>query len=154
AVAANRTTQDLVTTSHGPPSTKQLETDLKVDIKRLSTAPIDEIEDVLKKMIGETGVLTEAIDRRTFVIGRIILTVAKRKLFRPHYKNITEYIHKHIMGDLMCSHGTAFDSYRINKRFPSWSIEEYERYGVSNMLAAADRFDESYPQGKKLLNES
>lgn len=95
--------------------------------------------------------LSEASEQLKPIIGRILLTVQTRKLFKPDYKNFTAFVMDKVCGEMGLGRSNAFDSLRIARAFPTMSVEDYKKYGASRLLLAAQITSEDDPGHKEVL---
>lgn len=126
-------------------------TDISVEIPENAT--LHEVENTLQLAITGYRRLSEASERLKPIIGRILLTVQERNLFKPDYKNFTQFIMDRVVVGMGLGRSHAFDSLRIARAFPTMSTEEYSRYGASRLLLAAKLTDESKEGYKDILKD-
>lgn len=117
-------------------------------------ATLAEVEKPLTTLINGYKRIADAEERIKPVIGRMLVVARDRNLFRPEYKNITDYIVRRIEGDLGMSRNSAFEAIRIATAFPSLSVADYQRYGATRLLAATKITDEKDPQYQAILDDS
>lgn len=127
-------------------------TDIKLEIPEDAT--LSQVEVTLQLAITGYKRLSEASERLKPIIGRILLTVHERNLFKPAYKNFTAFLMEKVVGEMGLGRSNAFDSLKIARAFPSMTNEEYQRYGASRLLLAAKITDESKADYKDVLKES
>lgn len=125
---------------------------ISVSIPDAATLP--DVEHTLSMVIGGYLRLTDAAERLKPIIGRVLLTISARRLYRPDYKNLTDYIQRKVVDEFKLSRTNAFESLRIARAFPSLTSEDYQRYGASRLLLAASVTDDKAPNFKTLLDES
>lgn len=126
--------------------------DIRVDIP--VEASLEQVQETLALAVTGYRRLSEASEKLKPIIGRILLTVEERRLFAPRYKNFTAFVRDFVMGELGFSRSSAFDSLKIARAFPSFTTEEYQRYGASRLLAAARVTNEQAPEYRTVLDES
>lgn len=95
--------------------------------------------------------LSEASEQLKPIIGRILLTVQTRKLFKPEYKNFTAFVMEKVCGDMGLGRSNAFDSLRIARAFPTMSVDDYKKFGASRLLLASQVTSEDEPDYKDVL---
>lgn len=117
-------------------------------------AKMADVEQTLQVAITGYKRLSEASERLKPLIGRILYTVQSRRLYRPDYRNLTDYIERKVVVDMGLSRTNAFEALRIAKAFPSMTMEDYQKYGASRLLLASSITDEADPQAKQLLDDS
>ncbi len=126
-------------------------TDVTVEIPENAT--LAEVENTLQLAITGYRRLSEASERLKPIIGRILLTVQQRNLFKPDYKNFTQFLMDRVVVGMGLGRSHAFDSLRIARAFPNMSTEEYSRYGASRLLLAAKLTDETKEGYKDVLKD-
>lgn len=126
--------------------------DVTVDIP--ANATLGDVEKTLALAISGYQRLVEASERLKPIIGRILLTVQERKLYRPDYKNITEFIMLKVVGQMGFGRSNAFESLKIARAFPHLTAIDYQRYGASRLLLASRVTDETDPEFRTLLDKS
>lgn len=114
-------------------------------------AKLGDIEKTLQLAITGYKRLAEASERLKPIIGRILLVVQERKLWKPEYKNFTEFIDKKVVEEMGLGRSNAFDALRIARAFPTMSNDEYQRYGASRLLEASKITDEAQDNYKDVL---
>lgn len=117
-------------------------------------ATLSAIEKTLQLAITGYKRLAEASERLKPIIGRILLVVQERKLWKPDYKNFTEFLDKKVVDEMGLGRSNAFDALRIARAFPTMSNEEYQRYGASRLLEAAKITDEAQEDYKQVLQDA
>lgn len=126
--------------------------DITVDIPMNAT--LLQVEDTLSLAITGYNKLRDASERLKPVIGRILLTVQDRKLFRPVYKNFTDYVMRKVVADMGFGRSNAFDSLKIARAFPHLTLEQYQNYGATRLLLAARVTNETDPDHMAFLDKS
>jgi hypothetical protein len=126
-------------------------TDVSVTIPENAT--LAEVENTLQLAITGYRRLSEASERLKPIIGRILLTVQERNLFKPDYKNFTQFLMDRVVVGMGLGRSHAFDSLRIARAFPNMSTEDYSRFGASRLLLAAKITDESKEGYKDVLKD-
>jgi len=117
-------------------------------------ATLEQVEDSLRLAVNGYKRLAEASERLKPIIGRILLTVQERKLYKTHYNNFTAFLMDRVVAGMGLGRSNAFDALRIAKAFPSLSNEEYMRIGASRLLIAAKVTDETEANYKDVLKEA
>lgn len=126
--------------------------DITVEIPE--AASLADVEKTLLLAIAGYNRLRDASERLKPVIGRILLTVQDRKLFRPTYKNFTEFVMAKVVNEMGFGRSNAFDSLKIAKAFPHFTSDDYQKYGATRLLLASRVTDETDPQHKELLDKA
>lgn len=126
--------------------------EITVDIPMNAT--LLQVEDTLALAITGYNKLRDASERLKPVIGRILLTVQDRKLFRPVYKNFTDYVMRKVVADMGFGRSNAFDSLKIARAFPHLTMEQYQNYGATRLLLAARVTNETDPEHMAFLDKS
>lgn len=127
-------------------------TEIKLEIPEDAT--LKQVEATLQLAITGYKRLSEASERLKPIIGRILLTVQERNLFKPDYKNFTAFLMDKVVGEMGLGRSNAFDSLKIARAFPSMTNEEYQRYGASRLLLAAKITDESKADFREVLTDA
>lgn len=127
-------------------------TDVTVNIP--INATLVEVEATLQLAVNGYKRLSEASERLKPIIGRILLTVQERNLFKPTYRNFTQFLMDRVVVGMGLGRSNAFDALKIARAFPSMSQEEYMRHGASRLLLAARVTDESQEGYQDFLKES
>lgn len=110
----------------------------KISVDIPHDATLTQVEVTLKTALGGYRRLSEAAEQLKPIIGRILLTIADRKLFRPDFPNLTKYIEERVVAvPWGISRTNAFEALRIARAFPTMSEVEYQRYGASRLLLAS-----------------
>lgn len=117
-------------------------------------ATLGQVEETLGLAIKGYQRLYNGIETIKPLIGRILLTIEERKLFRPTYKNMTEFLAKVVEEQMKFSRTSATDALRIAKKFPSLTADEYKNYGATRLLYAAQVTSEAKEDYRTLLDES
>lgn len=117
-------------------------------------AKLLDVEKTLQLAITGYKRLSEASERLKPIIGRILLVVQERKLWKPDYKNFTEFLDKKVVDEMGLGRSNAFDALRIARAFPTMSNEDYQRYGASRLLEAAKITDEAQEDYKQILQDA
>lgn len=139
---------------HSPEDLLKIALGAELTLNIPDDAKMSDIEATLSIAITGYKRLSEASERLKPIIGRLLFTVQARRLYRPEYRNLTDYIEKKITGEMGLSRTNAFEALRIAKAFPSMSLDDYQKYGASRLLLASSITDESDPGAKALLDES
>lgn len=126
--------------------------DISVNVPDTATLP--DVEHTLGMVIGGYLKLMNAAEKLKPIIGRVLLTIASRRLYRPDYKNLTDYVERKVVAEFGLSRTNAFEALRIARAFPSLSTDDYQRYGASRLLLAASLTDETDPKYRDLLDDS
>lgn len=117
-------------------------------------ATLADIEKSLGVAITAYKRLSEAGERLKPIIGRILLEVRRRGLYKASYRNFTEYVRKHVGEELGLGPTNAFDALKIARAFPSLSEEEYHRIGASRLLLASRVTDETKEGFQSILDQA
>lgn len=125
----------------------------EVSVAIPENATLADVEKSLQLAINGYKRLSEASERLKPIIGRILLTVQERNLFKPEYKNFTAFLMDRVVIGMGLGRSNAFDSLRIARAFPTMSAEDYSRYGASRLLLAAKITDEKHPDYKDVLKQ-
>lgn len=128
------------------------DTEVTVDIPE--TATIKDVEATLRLAINAYQQLASASERIKPIIGRILLTVQDRKLYRPAFKTFTGFLTQRIVADMGFGRSNAFEALRIARAFPTMTQEDYLNYGATRLLLAAKVTDESDPQHREILDNA
>lgn len=127
-------------------------TDVTVNIPE--GAKLTEIEATLVLAIDGYRRLSDAAEKLKPIIGRILLTIADRRMFRPEFKNFTAYVDSVVVEKMGFGRSNAFDSLKIARSFPSLNDAEYRNYGATRLLLAAQITDEKDPAWRSILDQS
>lgn len=125
----------------------------EVSVSIPENATLAEVEKSLQLAITGYRRLSEASERLKPIIGRILLTIQARNLFKPDYKNFTAFLMDRVVAGMGLGRSHAFDSLRIARAFPNMTTEEYSRYGASRLLLAAKLTDETKAGYKDVLKD-
>ncbi len=125
-----------------------------VDVNIPEGALLSQVEPSLKLAVTGYQHLAEAAERLKPIIGRILLVISNRRMFRPDYRNLTEYVEKKVVAEYGMSRTSAFEALRIARAFPTMTATEYQKYGASRLLLATQVTDETDPQAKVILDEA
>lgn len=115
-------------------------------------ATLKEVEHTLEIAIKGSNTLDAIRNRLLPVIGRVLLEVEKRKLWKPEYKNFTEFVERRIVTDMGFGRTNAFNVLKIARTYPSLSEDEYQRIGVAKLVEASKLTDESDPEYREVLD--
>ncbi len=126
----------------------------EIDVNIPEDATLAQIEVTLSRTIDGYTRLEAARERLAPVIGRILLTVAQRKLWRPAWKNFTAYVKGVVEARMGFGRSKAFDALAIARAFPSLTAEQYGRYGATRLRLAAKITDEQEPAWQEVLDEA
>lgn len=143
--SSNQDELQLVTLATGLP---------EISVTIPESATLKQIEETLAIAINGYKKLSEASERLKPIIGRILLTVSDRKLFRPEFENFTTFVEKRVVAQMGFGRSNAFDALRIAKAFPTMDAAQYQRYGASRLLAASQITSEADPNYLIVLNDS
>ncbi len=128
--------------------------DAEVSVDIPVAATLAEVEHTLMLAIKGHERLTEAAERLKPVIGRILLTIQERKLFRPQWKNFTQFIQDRVVKQMGFGRSHAFDALRIARNFPHLKLQEYETYGASRLLLASRITSETATDWREILDRA
>lgn len=131
-------------------------TEINVDIPKDAT--LSQVETTLGMVISGYKRLSEAAERIKPIVGRILLTISTRRLYRPEYRNLTDYIERKVEGSpdsggFGLSRTNAFEALRIARAYPTMSVTEYEKYGASILLVSTPVTDQTDPRYKEILDD-
>lgn len=156
AIATRKnSTDNVLGTDGGPASLMKAAlgfTEISLDIPENAT--LNDVEKTLQLAINGYKRLSEASERLKPIIGRILITIQSRNLFKPEYKNFTAFLMDRVVMGMGLGRSTAFDSLRIARAFPTLTQEEYLRYGASRLLLAAKITDEQQPDYREVLKST
>lgn len=107
------------------------------------TATLTDVEHTLEVAILSFKSLTEAAERIKPIIGRILLEVRERRLWKAQYKNFTDFVRVKVGTEMGLGVTNAFEALKIAKAFPSLSEAEYRQIGASRLLLASQVTDET-----------
>ena len=146
-------------TEHKPDSTELVKAVIGGDISLAipPEATLNEVEGTLAVVIDGFKRLSDATEKLKPVIGRILLTISVRKLWRKadkSYKNFTEYLEDVVVERMGFGRTSAFQALRIARAFPSLTVEDYQRFGATRLLLAASVTDEQDPKHREFLETS
>lgn len=117
-------------------------------------ASLESVETTLHLAISGYKRLHEAAEKLKPIIGRILLTVESRKLFKPGYKNFTAFVMEKVVKEMGFPRTNAFEALRIAKAFPSLSAAEYTNIGGTRLLLAARITNEQDDEYRKILTRA
>lgn len=117
-------------------------------------ALLGDIETTLGIAITGYRRLSDAAEKLKPIIGRILLVISNRRLYRPAFKTFTDYVESVVVGKMGFGRTNAFEALRIAKAFPSLTAAEYQDFGASRLLLATQVTDETDPQYKAILETS
>ncbi len=126
----------------------------KIEVNIPESATLAEVEHSMTLALEGYRMLSDALERIKPIIGRHLLHVAQHRLYRPEYKGITEYIEARMEAVLGFSRTNSFEALRIAKGTPTMTVEGYQKYGATRLLAAVSIADEKDPQFRELLDKS
>lgn len=126
--------------------------DITLDIP--STATLIEVQKTLGIAVEGYKRLENGLERVKPLIGRILLHIQTAKLFRPTFKNFSEWLDTVVVGEMGFGRSTAFDALRIARAFPTMSTDDYQNYGATRLLIAARYTDETREDFRAVLDES
>lgn len=121
----------------------------EIDFKIPESATLPEVEKYLTTVIQGAKRLQDAYDRIRPMIGTLLRAIRDRKLYRPNYKNITEYITSRVQGEWGFSRSLAFNCMAEVEAFPT---ADRALYNSSVLQLAAQVTDESKPDHKEILD--
>lgn len=113
--------------------------------------PLQDLERTLGLAVQGYQRLSGAAEKLKPIIGRILLTVKQRKLWKGYYKNFTAFIQLKAVDQLGFSRASAFDALKIATAFPTLTTEQYARYGGTKLLIAAKVTNQSKPDYQDVL---
>lgn len=117
-------------------------------------ATLPQVEETLTVCIGGYKSLTEAAEKLKPFIGRLLLVIKTRTLFKPGFKDFTDYVDQVIVRKMGMSSTNAFEALRIARAFPNMDATAFARYGASRLLLATQATKEADPNHKAILEES
>lgn len=79
------------------------------------------------------------------VIGKLLLTVSSRKLYKPQYQHFKDFLSQEVMGTYRLGRSNCFEAMKIAKAFPSLSVEDFRRFKTTNLLEASKHLNETDP---------
>lgn len=160
-VAASRRITGAVRTSHphNPPPTPEALLSVALGDAELTLAvPTDatlpQVEETLKLAIAGHRLLTDAAEKIKPLIGRMLLIIQERTLYKPAFKNFTDYVEQRVVKEMQMSRSSAFDALKIARAFPSMSAKEYTNYGATRLLLASKVTNEKAANHKEILDKA
>lgn len=132
---------------------------VEISVNIPKDAKLPDVLHTLDTAIRGYQTLIGAAERLKPVIGRIIYEIQLKALYKPDYRNITDFIQKRVVDEMGLGRSTAFDALRVAKQFPTMTTEDYSRFGASRLLLAA-KLDETdlgtmgYPDHISVLHHS
>ena len=126
----------------------------KISVNIPPTATLTDVEHTLEVAILSFKSLTEAAERIKPIIGRILLEVRERRLWKAQYKNFTDFVRVKVGTEMGLGVTNAFEALKIAKAFPSLSESEYRQIGASRLLLASrvtDETKDTYQQTLQLV---
>ena len=126
----------------------------EISVNIPADAKLPEVLTTLNKVVQGLRTFTDASERLKPVVGRIILVVQERKMYKPDYRNMTEFIEQKIVGEMGLGRSTAFDALRVAKAHPGLTAAEYAQYGASRLLLLAKDTDSKQPNYLEVLHAS
>lgn len=112
-------------------------------------ASLPQMEQYLNTAILGAKRLASASERIRPMIGKLLLEIRNRKLFKPDFKNFTDYVLRRVQGEWGYSKSLAFGCLKQIETFPTLDQTNYES---SKLLLAAQVTDESQPNYKEVLD--
>lgn len=138
-IAKSITSADILRQVLGP--------DAKVSVNIPTDATLEQVMPTLSALCGGMAQLDAGRERLKPVIGRILLTIQTRKLYKQKYPHFAQFLEKEILnGGIKLGRSTAFEALRIARAFPSLTTEEYGKYGATRLLEASKFTSESRNQ--------
>lgn len=126
-------------------------TEITVDIPKDAT--LEEVKTSLNTIVKAQKGLYAAAGALKPVIGRYLLEVRNRKLFKPAYKTFTDFYMNAVVVDMGLPRSTALEALKIAKAFPALKIEQYFKYGSERLLAAATITDQEEENWEEVLDQ-
>lgn len=126
----------------------------EISVRLPDDAKLDQVEQTLAIAITGYKRLFEASEQLKPVIGRILLAVQDRKLWKPAYRNFTDYLTRRVVEQMKFGRSNAFDALKIARAFPNMSNDDYARYGASRLLLASSVVSEDTEGYEDILTQS
>lgn len=126
----------------------------EINVNIPEDAKIDQVEDTLSIAIAGYKDLADASERLKPIIGRILLVVQDRKLWKPAYRNFTDYLTRKVVEQMKFGRSNAFEALKIARAFPTMSNEDYSKYGASRLLLASSVVSEDTEGYQEVLTQS
>ena len=100
-------------------------------------ATLGEVCNTLSVAVRGFNFLDVARDKLKPIIGRLLLTVQERRMWKSEYKSMGEFINVKITTEMGLSRATAYDAIRLVRAFPKLTEKDYARFGGRRLSIAA-----------------
>jgi len=126
---------------------------ITVDIP--GNATLDTVMPEVERIAGAMRTMMQATEKLKPVLGRILLEIQTRKLYKARYPHFQKFLESEILnGKLRIGRSTAFEAMRIARAFPSLNTDEYARIGATKLLEASHYVTEARsPLYREVLNK-
>lgn len=126
---------------------------VEISLNIPDTASLSQVEETLAIAVDGHQRLIAAAERLKPFIGRILLHIKSRSLFKPGCNTWTEY-KQSVSARYGISNTSLDESLQIAKAFPTMDPKEYIRVGASRLLQASRITDETKANYGEILNAS
>lgn len=114
-----------------------------------------QVEAGLQHVINAVVDLNAATEMISPMIGKFLYYIDLHRLYRPDYKNITDYINRRVEAQFGLKATRAFEMKRVAAADPSLTEADIKRYGATRLLTASSITDASdTAHWKPLLEKS
>lgn len=124
---------------------------VEISLNIPDTASLSQVEETLAIAVDGHQRLIAAAERLKPFIGRILLHIKSRSLFKPGCNTWTEY-KQSVSARYGISNTSLDESLQIAKAFPTMDPKEYIRVGASRLLQASRITDETKANYGEILN--
>lgn len=129
--------------------------DAELSLAIPENATLPQVEETMKLAITGHRLLVDAAEKVKPLIGRLLLIVQERTLYKPGFKTFTEYVEQRIVKEFQLSRSSAFDALKIARAFPNMTAKDYTAYGASRLLLAATAsINEKVPNYREVLDKA
>lgn len=126
---------------------------VEISLNIPETATLSQVEETLAIAVDGHQRLIAAAERLKPFIGRILLHIKSRNMFKPGCNTWTEY-KQSVSARYGISNTSLDESLQIARAFPTMDPKEYIRVGASRLLQAARITDETKANYTDILNAS
>lgn len=126
-----------------------------ISVEIPGNATLDTVMPEIERVAGAMRTMTMAVERLKPVLGRMLLEIQTRKLYKARYPHFQKFLESEVLnGKLHIGRTTAFEALRIARAFPSLKTDEYARIGATRLLEASRFVSEARtPLFKEVLDK-
>lgn len=110
---------------------------IKISVEITDKTPDDKVLELLHSTCSEYIAQNSTLSRFQLVIGRVLVVVRERKLFKAQYKTFDRYMLAEVLDKYGISRATVFNGLAIAQTVPEITVEQATAIGIVKMQSVA-----------------